>query len=126
MVEATDAQKKTLTAINAQNKTLEEEAKNIGEEYSSDDRRTFYENINLRGNNAYIFVLFCIYYIMFFGVAFVLYRSVDYSIKMKAVLLLLFLLYPFLISMVEIKIYNLFMYFKALVTGSIYKKSVTI
>jgi hypothetical protein len=113
----------TLDAINAQNKTLAEEAKNIGEEYSSDDRRTFYENINLRGNNAYIFVLFCIYYMLFFGAAFVLYKSVDYSAKMKVALLLLFLLYPFLISMVELKIYNTFMYFKALVTGTIYKKS---
>lgn len=112
-----------ITAITAQNATLEEEAKNIEEEYSSDDRRTFYENINLRGNNAYIFLLFCIYYILFFGVAFVLYRSVDYSIKMKVFLLLLFLFYPFLISMVELKIYNVFMYFKALITGTIYKKS---
>lgn len=117
----TSVSQNTLDAINAQNKTLEEETQNITEEYSSDDRRTFYENISLRGNNAYIFVLFCIYYIMFFGVAFVLYRSVDYSIKMKAFLLALFLFYPFVISMVELKIYNLFMYFKALVTGSIYK-----
>ena len=118
----TSATQITLDTVNAQNKTLAEEAKNIGEEYSSDDRRTFYENISLRGNNAYIFVLFCIYYILFFGLAFVLYRSVDYSIKMKVTLLLLFLLYPFLISMVELKIYNLFMYFKALVTGSTFKK----
>ena len=123
MVEATDAQKKTLAAIESQNKTLAEEAKNIGEEYSSDDRRTFYENISLRSSNVYVVVLFFIYYILFFGLAFVLYKSVDYSAKMKVVLLLLFILYQFVISMVELKIYNLFMYFKALVTGSIYKPS---
>ena len=113
----------TLDTIEAQNKILAEEAKNIGEEYSSDDRRTFYENISLRSNNAYVFVLFCIYYILFFGLAFVLYKSAEYSIKMKAFILLSFLLYPFVISMIELKIYDTFMYLKALVTGTIYKKS---
>ena len=112
----------TLDTVNAQNKTLAEEAKNIREEYSSDDRRTFYENISLRSSNVYVVVLFFIYYILFFGLAFVLYKSVDYSAKMKVVLLLLFILYPFVISMVELKIYNLFMYFKALMTGSTFKK----
>ena len=121
----TSANQITLDTVNAQNKTLAEEVKNIGEEYSSDDRRTFYENISLRSSNVYVVVLFFIYYILFFGLAFVLYKSVDYSAKMKVVLLLLFILYPFVISMVELKVYNLFMYFKALMTGSTFKKGLT-
>lgn len=109
--------------VNAQNKTLEELSKNINESYSTDDRKTMYQNTIVRGNNYYVFLLFCFYYALCAIIAFVLYKSADYSTKIKILILLAFLIYPFVIGIIELKMYNIFAFLKAIVTGTIYTRS---
>lgn len=106
-----------------QNAALAELSKNIDHSYSTDDRKTMYQNTIVRGNNYYAFLLFCFYYALCAIIIFVLYRSVAYSTKIKVLILLAFLIYPFIISIIELKIYNIFAFFKALVTGTIYTRS---
>ena len=113
------------TLVNAQNATLSELSKNITDSYSTDDRKTMYQNTILRGNNYYVFILFCFYYALCAIVVFALYKSADYSTKIKVLIILAFLIYPFIIGTIELKIYNIFAFFKALVTGTIYTRSST-
>ena len=114
-----------LTLVNAQNATLSELSKNIENSYSTDDRKTMYQNTIVRGNNYYVFILFCFYYALCLIVVFALYMSVDYSRIIKVLIILAFLIYPFVIGIIELRIYNIFAFFKALVTGAIYKRSST-
>ena len=109
--------------VNAQNATLSELSKNIEHSYSTDDRKTMYQNTIVRGNNYYIFLLFCFYYALCAIVAFVLYRFAAYSTRIKVLILLAFLIYPFVIGMIELKIYNILAFFKALITSTIYTRS---
>jgi hypothetical protein len=109
--------------VNAQNETLKELSKNINESYSTDDRKTMYQNTIVRGNNYYVFLLFCFYYALCAIIAFVLYKSADYSTKIKILILLAFLIYPFVIGIIELKMYNIFAFLKAIVTGTIYTRS---
>jgi hypothetical protein len=111
--------------VKDQNTTLEELSKNIYESYSTDDRKTMYQNTIVRGNNYYVFLLFCFYYALCAIIAFVLYKSASYSTKIKVLILLAFLIYPFVIGMIELKIYNIFAFLKAIVTGTIYTISST-
>ena len=109
--------------VKDQNATLKELSKNINESYSTDDRRTMYQNTIVRGNNYYVFLLFCFYYALCAIIAFVLYKSADYSTKIKILILLAFLIYPFVIGIIELKMYNIFAFLKAIVTGTIYTRS---
>jgi hypothetical protein len=113
----------SIDLVNAQNATLEELSKNIEHSYSTDDRKTMYQNTIVRGNNYYVFLLFFFYYALCVIVAFVLYRSGAYSTRIKVLILLGFLIYPFVIGIIELKIYNIFAFVKAIITGTIYTRS---
>jgi len=109
--------------IDAQNTAISETAKNIDNAYSTDGRKAMYETEMMSGNNKNIFLLFCFYYALSLVVAFVLYRSTDYSNKVKVLIIFAFLLYPFVISMIELKMYNIYEFFKAFLLGTIYSSS---
>lgn len=113
----------TTQLIDAQNLAISETAKNIDDAYSTDGRKAMYESEMLRGNNKNIFLLFCFYYALCLIVAFSLYKSADYSNKVKVLIVLAFLIYPFVISMIELKIYNIYEFFKAFLLGTIYSSS---
>jgi hypothetical protein len=115
----------TKQLVDAQNKSINETAKNIDDVYSTDERKTMYESDMLRGNSRNIFLLFCFYYALCLIVGFTLYRSSDYSVKVKVFIVLAFLVYPFLISMIELKMYNIYEFLKAFVMGTIYSSSTT-
>ena len=112
-----------INAINAQNAILAELSNNINQSYSTDDRKTYYKNIVLRGNNTYVFLLICIYYGLFLWVLFRLYKYSTYSIRIKILIAFMFLIYPFVIGYVETKIYNVLSLLSALVTGEIYTRT---
>ena len=119
----TDTQTKQL--VDAQNTAIKETAKNIDNAYSTDGRKAMYETDMMRGNNKNIFLLFCLYYALCVIVAFALYKSTDYSIAVKVLIVLAFLAYPFIISMIELKMYNIYEFLKAFVMGTIYSSSQT-
>jgi hypothetical protein len=113
----------TKRIIDTQNVAIGETSKNIDNAYSTDGRKAMYESEMLRGNNKNIFLLFCFYYALCVLAAFSLYKSTDYSIIVKVLIVFAFLIYPFVISMIEIKIYNMYEFVKALLLGTIYSSS---
>jgi hypothetical protein len=115
----------TKQVVDAQNKAIRETSKNIDDAYSTDGRKAMYETDMMRGNNRNIFLLFCFYYALCVIVAFSAFKSTDFSITIKVIIVLAFLLYPFIISMIEIKMYNIYEFLKAFVTGTIYSTSST-
>ena len=115
----------TKQLVDAQNTAIKETAKNIDDVYSTDGRKAMYETDMMRGNNKNIFLLFCFYYALCLIVGFVLYKSTDYSIAVKVLIVLAFLVYPFVISMIELKMYNIYEFLKAFVFGTIYSSSST-
>lgn len=115
----------TKQLVDAQNTAIKETAKNIDDVYSTDGRKAMYLTDMMRGNNKNIFLLFCFYYALCVIVAFALYKSTDYSIAVKVLIVLAFLVYPFVISMIELKMYNIYEFLKAFVFGTIYSSSST-
>ena len=113
----------TKQLVDAQNTAIKETAKNIDDAYSTDQRKAIYEHDMMRGNNKNIFLLFCFYYALCAIVAFILYRSSEYSNWVKVIIVLAFLAYPFIISMIELKMYNIYEFLKAFVMGTIYSSS---
>ena len=113
----------TKQLVDAQNTAIKETAKNIDDAYSTDQRKAIYEHDMMRGNNKNIFLLFCFYYALCVIVAFILYRSSEYSNWVKVIIVLAFLAYPFIISMIELKMYNIYEFLKAFVMGTIYSSS---
>jgi hypothetical protein len=113
----------TKQLVDAQNTAIKETAKNIDDAYSTDQRKAIYEHDMMRGNNKNIFLLFSFYYALCVIVAFILYRSSEYSNWVKVLIVLAFLAYPFIISMIELKIYNIYEFLKAFVMGTIYSSS---
>ena len=119
------ADTETKQLVDAQNTAITEAAKNIDDAYSTDGRKAMYESEMLRGNNKNIFLLFCFYYALCAIVAFVLYKSSEYSNWVNVLIVLAFLVYPFIISMIELKLYNIYEFLKAFVMGTIYSSSQT-
>lgn len=113
----------TKQLVDAQNNSIMETAKNIDDVYSTDGRKAMYESDMVRGNNKNIFLLICFYYALCVIVAFALYRSVEYSNAIKVLIVFAFLIYPFVISMIELKMYNIYEFLKAFVLGTIYSSS---
>ena len=109
--------------VKAQNTAIQEYSKNVTISETTDDRKTLYQNTILRGNNYSVFVLFCLYYTLCLVVAFVLYKSPNYSIVVKVLVLFIFLVYPHVIRVFELTVYNILSWFKAIVTGTIYTRS---
>ena len=118
-----DEYSKQKEIITAQNDAIRETEKNMDDAYSTDGRKAMYESEMMRGNNRNIFLLFCFYYALCVIVAFTLYKSTDYSNSVKALIVVAFLLYPFVISMIEIKMYNIYEFLKAFLLGTIYSSS---
>ena len=64
-------------------------------------------------------ILFLVYYILVAAIAFIVVRS-DSSRTIKALLVIAFVVYPFVINNIEILLYGLMKYIYAILSGTVY------
>jgi len=112
--------------IKDQNTTLEENITEIKQKYSTDDQLFNYIGtswnflINLNGG------LLIIYYILFTGVAVILFISKKNTmgIYLKIVYIILLGVFPFIFLWIELTILEIIKYIWSLISGQIYYKGI--
>jgi|TARA_B100000989_G_C19347772_1_gene387764 uncharacterized membrane protein len=109
-----------------QNEMMEVESAKLRDQYSTDIERIKHINNDLLGWNQLNFILWLIYYVIFFVIAYLLYNRESEKIVLtknqKIYLGLGFLLFPFLITSLEILIYNFVVFIISLIQGIPYPK----
>jgi hypothetical protein len=109
-----------------QNEMIEVESAKLRDQYSTDQARIKHMNNNLLGWNQLNVILWLIYYVVFIVTLYLLYNKQSELIVLtknqKIYLGLGFLLFPFLITSIEILIYNFFIFIITLIQGIPYPK----
>jgi hypothetical protein len=104
-----------------QNEMIEVESAKLRDQYSTDLARIKHMNNNLLGWNQFNVILWLIYYVVFIVILYLLYNKQSELIVLtknqKIYLGLGFLLFPFLITSLEILIYNLYVFIVSLIQG---------
>ena len=107
-----------------QNERIEFETAKMRDNFSTDNQRVKYLDSDVGGWIAINYVLWMIYYAVFCVIAYVIYQNDTrgYTNKKKVYIGLGFLLFPFLITTLELFIYKLWLFIWSLVTSRPYPK----
>ena len=88
--------------------------------YSTDDRRITYTNQKLDNYKRISKVFFWLYYVMIIYISYLIYKNPAYQTPMKIAIIVGMAAYPFVAYMIEYYIYSLYLYIKAMLTGTVY------
>ena len=88
--------------------------------YSTDDRRITYTNQNLDNYKRISRVMFWLYYAMIIVISYLIYKNPEYQTPMKIAIIVGMAAYPFVAYLIEYYIYSLYLYIKAMLTGTVY------
>ncbi len=88
--------------------------------YSTDDRRITYTNQNLDNYKRVSRVLFWLYYAMIIVISYLIYTNPAYQTPMKIAIIVGMATYPFVAYLIEYYAYSLYLYIKAMLTGTVY------
>ena len=107
-----------------QNKMIDVENAKLRDNYSVDKQRVLNMTNNIQGWNQLNFILWWIYYIIVFVIFFIFFRNdtIPLSRNQKIYVSVGLLLFPFIITTVELALYNLFIFISSLVQGYPYPK----
>ena len=106
--------------IQIQNRQLIEQKDKLEQSFSTDNQKTVYQTQYLSLYKTVNFFLFYIYLFAVCIVAYFLYKASNMNVYMKLVYLALYLAYPFVIGIIEIKLYDNIHYVKSLIIGKVY------
>jgi len=109
-------------SVKSQNAQIEVELAKMRDEYSTDAQRVKYIESEITGWVSINYMLWFVYYIAFIFVSYYLYENQDYPNNSKWLYWSMFLLYPFLITTIEIFIYNLFTFLRDFILANPYPK----
>ena len=112
--------------VNKQNITLQYQLRKIKDKYSTDDKKNYYEKQKISDAKYYFNMLFVVYYILAAVVLFFLYKTTKFSIYMKLFLGLVLGIYPFIISTIELFVFEIFYYIYALIFAIPYKSDIIV
>lgn len=102
-----------------QNKKLSDQVKKTNELYSTDYQKSNYQTANMMSYKFANNILFWSYWVLVLIVAYIVFNS-DATRAIKALVIGLFLAYPFLINNIEILLYELLRYLYALLSNTVY------
>ena len=96
-------------------------------QYDRDDAELKNQKANIQiqkveANQAWNYYLFIVYYILAFIAIIVMYMRHPYSLAIKHIIAIFFILYPFIIYYIEIFFYNYYKYIMSFVYGIPYEK----
>ena len=102
-----------------QNRKLSTQIKKVSEIYSTDYQKSNYQTANMMSYKFANNILFWSYWLFFLIVAFIVFNS-EMTRAFKALVIGLFVAYPFLINNVEILLYEMLKYLYAMVSNTVY------
>jgi hypothetical protein len=102
-----------------QNNKLDSQFKKVSEVYSTDYQKSNYQSANAASYHYMNNILFWVYYILVFAVAFVVVKSAA-SRAIKALTIGMFVIYPFVINNIEILLYGMAKYIYAILSNTVY------
>lgn len=102
-----------------QNQKLSTQIKKVSEIYSTDYQKSNYQTANMMSYKFANNILFWSYWLLVLIVAFIVFNS-EMTRAFKALVIGLFVAYPFLINNVEILLYELLKYLYAMVSNTVY------
>ena len=105
-----------------ENKILTIEINSIFNDIVTNDRKTYYQSQNMTNVNGW-YRLYNVIYVILFIIFLVLILTVSnkYSFKIKAVIIILFLIYPWIASFIIFRIIAFFQHISSLLPKNIYK-----
>jgi glucan phosphoethanolaminetransferase (alkaline phosphatase superfamily) len=108
--------------LKAQNDVLETQIQNIDTNYATDKSKSLYKTEKVVQLRNYNFILFIIFYIcvILLALYFFLLNRTSLSFRMKILLIVFFILYPFIIDYIEQYGYFLYNYIYAFIGGVAY------
>lgn len=102
-----------------QNRKLSTQIKKVSEIYSTDYQKSNYQTANMMSYKFANNILFWSYWLLVLIVAFIVFNS-EMTRAFKALVIGLFVAYPFLINNVEILLYEMLKYLYAMVSNTVY------
>ena len=102
-----------------QNRKLSTQIKKVAEIYSTDYQKSNYQIANVTSYKFANNILFWSYWLLVVIVAYIVFRS-EMTRAIKALVIGLFVAYPFLINNIELLLYELLKYLYAIVSNTVY------
>lgn len=96
--------------VDQQNSVLSYALQKLNEKYSTDDQKNKFEQQKIENLRATFNSLFVIYYVSLIGVVYFLYKSTAYNIYKKLFIMVGFAIFPFVISTIELLVYDILLY----------------
>ena len=108
--------------LKKQNKNIEKEKQKLKDTITTYDRKTHFQSIRHEQVTYAHNVLFWLYYLVAVIALYFLYKSPKYRLFYKIIIAILFGIFPFIISTIEVFIYYIFYYIYVMIFGMPYKK----
>ena len=102
-----------------QNQKLSDQIKKVSEIHSTDYQKTNYQNTNVVSYKFANNILFWSYWLFVIIIIYIVFKS-EMTRAIKALVIGLFIAYPFLINNIEILLYELLKYMYAMVSNTVY------
>ena len=117
------SEKELYDTVKTQNMQIEVESAKLRDVYSTDNKRIQHMHNNIQGWNMLNFYLWIIYYILVAAILYLFVQdNIELSKRTKIYLSIALVLYPFLITTLELFLYNTYDFVRSLVLGLPYKK----
>ena len=117
------SEKELYHTVKTQNMQIEVESAKLRDIYSTDNKRIHHMLNNIQGWNMLNFCLWVVYYVLVAATLYLLVQdNIELSRRAKIYLSIALVLYPFLITTLELFLYNTFEFVRSLALGLPYKK----
>ena len=111
-------------SVRMQNQQIDNESANMRDSYSTDKQRIKYMNYNIINWNRLNFYLWSVYYIIVIVIYYLFIKGeIELKKNSKIYISILLFIYPFLISTIELIIYNFFYFLYTVIVGIPYPKN---
>lgn len=122
--DSTKSKEQVYEMVKWQNQMMEVESAKQRDKYSTDNARIKFISQDIMGWNQLNFILWLIYYVIVIAIFYVFYKNetIDLTTKQKTQIGAFFVLYPFLITSLELVVYNFLSFIVNLVKGQPYPK----
>jgi hypothetical protein len=106
--------------VDDQTKEFTERLNQIKSSRLVDSQKSGYQAVGLENYMFANTLLFGLYYCIVIAIIYRLYSSIKYSRNIKFIIILAIIMYPYVISSIEMRIYSFATYYYAIVTGNVY------
>ena len=122
--ENSKSKEKVYEMVKWQNEMMKVESAKLRDQYSTDNARIKHITNDIMGWNQVNFILWLIYYVVVIGIFYLFYKNdnIELTTNQKTKIGVFLVLYPFLITTLELLIYNFVVFIMSLIKSQPYPK----